>query len=234
MGSIRSLARYLAVSLFALTVSTLAAAQGWEIVRAEYGVSGRTADVTRRVRSLVRSGDDRLKVNNTNMGGDPAPGRHKTLWIRARRGYGQTREFSYREEDYMDTSMFSSEGYGRYGHDHDGDHHGHHHDNDGDDYGRDRDYDRDHDRDYGYSGRGGDAELQIVRAWYGVQGRSADVTARLESNIRDGRLSMHINNDTMGVGDPAPKIRKEVWVKYRYRGREYTKSVRESGDLRIP
>jgi hypothetical protein len=52
------------------------------IERATYGVPGRTADVTAIVaQSVRRTGDVALVVNNTALGGDPAPGADKRLVI---------------------------------------------------------------------------------------------------------------------------------------------------------
>jgi hypothetical protein len=38
----------------------------------------------------------------------------------------------------------------------------------------------------------------------------------------------------MGVGDPAPGIRKELRVVYQYRGRQQRATVRENDTLNIP
>jgi hypothetical protein len=52
-----------------------------EILRATYGDGRRTQDVTGRLRSMVRNGSLDIGVGNTSMGGDPAPGSRKTLWV---------------------------------------------------------------------------------------------------------------------------------------------------------
>jgi hypothetical protein len=49
------------------------------IQRAIYGKNGQGADVTNRVRSLLRNDSLDFKVNNTNLGGDPNEGTKKTL-----------------------------------------------------------------------------------------------------------------------------------------------------------
>ena len=66
---------------------------GWQVMRAEWGAGNRWADVTYQVRMLL-SGNGQVKVNNTNMGGDPAVGADKILRIHARNYQGQHRQFS--------------------------------------------------------------------------------------------------------------------------------------------
>jgi len=75
--------------------------------------------------------------------------------------------------------------------------------------------------------------LQILRGVYGVYNRSVDVTNRLNSEIRGGRLNLQVTNDTMG-GDPAPDQRKTLRVQYRYNGRQSEVVVNEGGDLNLP
>ncbi len=65
--------------------------------------------------------------------------------------------------------------------------------------GRDDDDDRGH-------GRG----LRILRAEYGAGDRLVDVTARLNSQIRDGQLSLRVTNDSMGR-DPVEEHRKALY-----------------------
>jgi hypothetical protein len=93
-----------------LFFATFALAQGWRIDSADWGAGRNRTDVTDRVRSLL-SGSGRVKVNNTNMGGDPAPNQKKTLHIRARQRNGHVRVFKYHEGDYIDASMFDMGGY---------------------------------------------------------------------------------------------------------------------------
>jgi hypothetical protein len=52
-----------------------------EILRATYGDGRHNQDVTGRLRSMVRNGSLDIGVGNTSMGGDPAPGSRKTLWV---------------------------------------------------------------------------------------------------------------------------------------------------------
>jgi|GEM_PF-415210 len=75
--------------------------------------------------------------------------------------------------------------------------------------------------------------LQILRGVYGAYNRSVDVTNRLNSEIRGGRLNLQVTNDTMG-GDPAPGQRKTLTVQYRYNGRQSEVAVNEGNDLNLP
>jgi hypothetical protein len=84
---------------------------GWQVRKAEWGAGNRRMDVTNRVQRLL-SGNGPVKVNNQNMGGDPAVGADKTLWIHARNSRGQSRDFTYKEGSTIDASQF----YGNGGH----------------------------------------------------------------------------------------------------------------------
>jgi hypothetical protein len=75
--------------------------------------------------------------------------------------------------------------------------------------------------------------LQILRGVYGAYNRSVDVTNRLNSEIRGGRLNLQVTNDTMG-GDPAPGRSKTLTVQYRYNGRQSEVTVNEGNDLSLP
>jgi hypothetical protein len=197
-----------------------ASAQGGEIVQARYGVRGRGADVTNLVRSFMRDGRLHFDVTNENLGGDPAPHQRKELLLRVRGRDGNIREYHYAERSVVDLAVDRRDGYGDGGHDHDGN------------YGRD-DHD-DHRSDHDGYGQGNYRGLQIVRASYGADRQFVDVTNLLQRHIDNGnRLSMHINNDTMGV-DPAPHLHKELRVQYVYNGDRRDTVVPESGDLRIP
>jgi hypothetical protein len=50
-----------------------------QISRAVYGREGKGAEVTMRVRSMIRNDSLDFKVNNTNLGGDPNEGTKKVL-----------------------------------------------------------------------------------------------------------------------------------------------------------
>ena len=75
--------------------------------------------------------------------------------------------------------------------------------------------------------------LRIIRAEYGSEHRLMDVTSRLNSQVRGDRLSLQINNDTMG-GDPAEDRRKELIVWYSFNGRTARAMVNEKDVLEIP
>jgi hypothetical protein len=84
---------------------------GWQVIKAEWGSGNRWADVTNQVRLLL-SGNGMVKVNNQNMGGDPAVGADKILRIQARNSRGQSQQFTFKEGDSIDASQFYSYGGG--------------------------------------------------------------------------------------------------------------------------
>lgn len=79
----------------------------------------------------------------------------------------------------------------------------------------------------------GQGRLRITRASYGTRGRALDVTDLLNSRIEGDRLTLPINNDTMG-GDPAQDVRKVLTVWYSYGGSDLQASIDEGGTLNIP
>jgi hypothetical protein len=143
------------------------------------------------------------------MGGDPAVGREKSLRIIARNKKYEEREFTFNEGGFVDVRMFNVR--------------------------RDRD-DWD-DRPGDYSGRGRDRDdwngLRIIRAYYGIQGRTVNVTDLLRSRVRDGALNFAVTNSAFG-GDPAVGADKYLIVIYRYQGKEAATFVREGNTLTIP
>lgn len=78
-----------------------------------------------------------------------------------------------------------------------------------------------------------DVRLQIERAIYGYNGKGNDVTNRVRSQIRNNRVEMEINNDTMG-SDPNHGAKKNIKVVYTYGSQRHTKLVNEKDWLRIP
>src|SRR6202040_143345 len=52
-----------------------------QINRAIYGTGYRTSDVTSRLNSQIQNDQLYLRVDSDSMGGDPAPGRAKTLTV---------------------------------------------------------------------------------------------------------------------------------------------------------
>lgn len=97
----------------------------------------------------------------------------------------------------------------------------------------DRD-DRDRDDRRGDRGewRDGD-DFSVVLAFWGVQGRTANVTDLLRSMVRRGGLEIRANNGSLG-GDPAPGADKVLIVIYQFKGSEQATAVREGNVLAIP
>jgi DnaJ-like protein len=75
--------------------------------------------------------------------------------------------------------------------------------------------------------------LRINRAVYGREGRGKDVTRRVRAMVRDNRLDVEVNNETMG-GDPNEHTRKTLKVDYTFLGRRQSRVVNENDRLRIP
>jgi hypothetical protein len=214
----------LSVGITLFTASVGAQDDVWLIQRADYGFQSARTDVTGLLRDLVARGgvNGRVAINNQTMGGDPAVGRDKTLRIFAKNRRNEERQFDVKEGGSIETRFFAvprddwdDRGPGR------------------DDHPRDdhprSDNDRgDHDR--GDRDRG---DLFILRAYYGAQGRTVNVTDRLRSMVRDGVLAVRVNNESFG-GDPAIGADKVLIVIYRIRGEEQATAVREGGRLVIP
>jgi hypothetical protein len=181
---------------------------GWQVMKAEWGAGNRWSDVTNRVRALL-TGNGLVQVTNVNMGGDPVFGAVKTLRIQARNSRGQSQQFTIGENNTIDASQFYN-------------------------YGRTQGYPGNpvSPPNSGYPG-GGNSNLQIVRAYYGLNNRTNDVTQPLRGMVRNGTLVVQVNNNNMG-GDPAKGGDKVLTVIYRYQGREQTSTVREGNTLRIP
>jgi len=255
---------------------------GWQVVKANWGSGNRWKDVTDRVRVLL-SGNGQVQVTNSNLGGDPAVGSVKILRIQARNSRGQSRQFTFNENDSIDASQFYNYSGGIGG------------GNGGSglqvmqaDWGSGnrrmdvttrvrallsgngmvkvnnanlggdpavgadkvlRIYARDMQGQvrqlsykegsnidasqfYNYGGGGG-GDLQIVRAYYGLNNRTNDVTQLLRGRLQNSSLVIQVNNNNMG-GDPAVGGDKVLTVIYRYQGREQTSTVKEGNTLRIP
>lgn len=103
----------LAVTLFTLFSAALAAAQQYEIVRADYGFGDQRVDVTQRLREVVRT-HSTFRMGNSTFGVDPSPGNKKSLRIFARGPQGETQTFEYRESSTIDSSQFSGTGGGNW------------------------------------------------------------------------------------------------------------------------
>jgi hypothetical protein len=193
--------------------------QGWQVTRADYGFKDQRTDVTNLLQDLLSRGgvNGRIAVNNQTMGGDPAVGKDKNLRIFARNRKNQEREFDYKEGSFVPVDMYvvpitaQNNREGRYG---------------------SRDWD-DHGGRSDYQNRDDWNNLQIIRGFYGVQGRTANVTDLLRSMVRDGALTVNVSNSSMG-GDPAIGADKVLIVIYRYQGKEQASAVPEGGTLSIP
>jgi hypothetical protein len=213
----------LSCALGSALLATAAPAQerGWQIVRAVYGSRSRQTDVTDLLSDLISRGgvNGRIAVNNQTMGGDPAVGKDKTLRVFARDRDGDQREFDFSEGSFIPVDMFAVPDRDR---DRGDDR------NRGDNAGPDDHYDRD-----GYRDRDRHRRLEILWGFYGVQRHEANVTDLLQQMVDHGRLSVSVNNRSMG-GDPAVGANKILIVVYRFDGVEQAASVPEGGVLEIP
>jgi hypothetical protein len=206
-----------ALLLTALTVLVIGASlfttgvgaqdEGWRIIRADYGYRDQRTDVTNLLADLISRGgvNGRLAVNNQTMGGDPAVGKDKSLRIFAKNRRNEEREFEYKEGGFFDVRMFAV---------------------------RRDDWD-DRPASYGGPDRDEPNGLRIIRAFYGVQRRTVDVTDLLRSRVREGSLSFVVTNSALG-GDPAIGADKILIVVYKFEGRETAAAVREGNTLTIP
>ena len=205
--------------------------EGWKIQRADYGFKNQRSDVTDILKDLIERGgvNGRVAVNNQTMGGDPAVGKDKSLHIFAKNRRNEEREFNYKEGGFVEARMFTVR------HDDRDDHPANYGNRDRDDhpanYG-------DHDRDarpanYGDRDREDWNSLKIIGGYYGVQGRTVNVTDVLRNRIREGVLSFVVTNSALG-GDPAVGADKILIVVYRYQGKESATAVREGYSLTIP
>jgi hypothetical protein len=216
-----------AVVIFAIAAGIFSAGvvaqeEGWQIVRADYGFRNQRTDVTDILKDLIGRGgvNGRVAVNNQTMGGDPAVGKDKSLRIVARNRRNEEREFNFTEGGFVDVHMFDMRMVNARR-------------DDWDDR-RPGPGDRDDRRAYG-----GDRDqedwnaLRIIRAYYGVQGRTVNVTELLRSRVREGALNLVVSNGALG-GDPAIGADKVLIVVYRYQGQESATAVREGFALTIP
>ena len=215
--AIASIVFGIAATLF--TAGVGAQEEGWQIQRADYGFKNQRSDVSDILKDLIERGgvNGRVAVNNQTMGGDPAVGRDKSLRIFARNRRNEEREFNYKEGGFVEARMFTVR------HDDRDDHPAN--------YG-------DHDRDarpahYGDRDREDWNSLKIIGGYYGVQGRTVNVTEVLRSRIREGVLSFVVTNSALG-GDPAIGADKILIVVYRYQGKESATAVREGYSVTIP
>ncbi len=104
----------LALATLALALAGVAAAQQYQILRADYGYGRQRIDVTLRLRDLARA-NATFRMGNSTFGVDPSPGNVKTLRIMTNGPRGTTRTFEYREGSVVDGSQFSGWGGGKWG-----------------------------------------------------------------------------------------------------------------------
>lgn len=95
-----------AAMVLATAAAPHAAAQQYQILRADYGAGSQRVDVTQRLRKLAQA-NARFRMGNSTFGIDPSPGRVKTLRIFARGPRGGKRTFQYREGSTVDGAIFS-------------------------------------------------------------------------------------------------------------------------------
>jgi len=196
--------------------------EGWQITRADYGFKNQRNEVTDILKDLIGRGgvNGRVAVNNQTMGGDPAIGKEKSLHILARNRRNEEREFNYTEGGFVEVRVFNvrrddrDERPANYG-------------------GRDHDDRDDHAANYGSRDHDEWNGLRIIRGYYGIQGRTFNVTDVLQNRIRDGVLSFVVTNSALG-GDPAIGAGKTLIVVYRHQGKESATAVREGNTLTIP
>jgi hypothetical protein len=215
-GSSRIAFIALAMCMMAAAFITARAAgqdEQWQIQRADYGWRDRRVDVTGLLIDLLSHGgvNGRVAVNNQTMGGDPAVGADKNLRIFARNRRGAEREFDFKEGGAIDITMFELPR---------------------NDWG-DRGNGPGNGPGYGQNDRPEWRGFQIIRGFYGVQGRTVNVTDMLRGRVRDGVLSLRVENGALG-GDPAVGADKILIVIYRYQGQEQATAVREGNTLTIP
>jgi len=207
----------LAIGAGIFSAGVVAQEEGWQIVRAEYGFKNQRNDVTDILKDLVGRGgvNGRVAITNQTMGGDPAVGADKSLRIFARRrennrGGFVEREWDYKEGGFVEVRMFDVRMQ----------------------EARRDDWD-DRPARYGDRDRDDWNGLKIIRAYYGIQGRTVNVTDMLRARVRDGAMSFVVTNNALG-GDPAVGADKYLIVIYRYQGQEAATFVREGYTLTIP
>lgn len=95
--------------LFLFAVS--AAAQGGQLVAAEYGDRDHRIDVTPQVRAFMHDGVLQMDVEDRALGVDPARYHVKELFIRIRHWDGQVEEFRFPEHAHINLVLDPDAGY---------------------------------------------------------------------------------------------------------------------------
>jgi hypothetical protein len=224
---IRSLTGALAGFACMLLLAGSAMAQGGELVRAEWGVPGSQVDVTARVRAFVRNGVLQFEVTRFNLGIDPAPHQNKVLLIHVRHWDGNIRDYSYPERSTVNLELDPEDRWERREERHE--EHAERREERHEEHERAEHRDDRPDPSYYRHERG----LRILRAYYGAEGQFVNVTEALRSRVDDGRLSLHVDNYSMGA-DPLPGRRKWLRVLYYFDGERRNVVVEEKTDLQLP
>jgi hypothetical protein len=92
-------------------VAGSAAAQGGQLVAAEYGDRNHRVDVTPQVRQFLHDGRLEFEVRDQVLGVDPARGHVKELFIRVRHWDGNTEEFTFPEYAHINLALDPDRGY---------------------------------------------------------------------------------------------------------------------------
>jgi hypothetical protein len=95
--------------MFLFTIA--AAAQGGQLLAAEYGEGGRRVDVTPRVRQFMHDGVLQFDVDDRTLGVDPAFHHVKELFIRIRHWDGTEEEFRFPEHAHINLALDPDRGY---------------------------------------------------------------------------------------------------------------------------
>ncbi|HEU0048183.1 MAG TPA: DUF3395 domain-containing protein, partial [Nitrososphaera sp.] len=75
-------------------------------------------------------------------------------------------------------------------------------------------------------------DLVIIEGRYGTRDHRVDVVKQLNSAITDDNLHIYVGNQL--AGDPCPNAPKDLFVRYRYKNREFEKTINEGADLDLP
>jgi hypothetical protein len=107
----RFIAGVVAGVAFMFLLAGSAAAQGGQLVAAEYGAGNHRIDVTPQVRSFTHDGRLEFDVNDRNLGVDPAHNHVKELFIRLRHWDGKEEEFRFPEYAHVSLELDPERGY---------------------------------------------------------------------------------------------------------------------------
>jgi hypothetical protein len=107
----RSIAVVVSGLAFIFLAAGSAAAQGGELVAAEYGAGNRRVDVTQQVRAYMHDGLLEFDVKDQVFGVDPARNHVKELFIRIRHWDGQVEEFRFPEYSHVRLVLDPERGY---------------------------------------------------------------------------------------------------------------------------